>query len=387
MDATRIPPTDDGTPTGGDGPAMARRPRVMVLFGGRSGEHAISCATAGGVLRAIDRSRYDVVAVGITRTGQWVLADDDPDHWAIRGGRLPEVEDTSTHVLLPQGTADRDVQVLRDGRLEPPLEAVDVVFPLLHGPFGEDGTLQGLLELADVRYVGSGVLASAVGMDKHMMKLVLAGSGLRIGPFRVLPAGRTVDAQTVDTLVAELGLPLFVKPARAGSSLGITRVQDPAELPAAIAAAREHDPKVIVEAALVGREIECGVLEAEDGGTPDVSFPAEVHVADGFDFYDFEAKYLSTSGLTIPAEIPEEAIARLRAMAADVFEAMGCEGLARVDFFYTENGEILVNELNTMPGFTPSSAFPQMWAATGVDYVELIERMITTALRRDPGLR
>jgi len=390
MDATRIPPTDDGTPTGGDGPAMARRPRVMVLFGGRSGEHAISCATAGGVLRAIDRSRYDVVAVGITRTGQWVLADDDPDHWAIRGGRLPEVEDTSTHVLLPQGTADRDVQVLRDGRLEPPLEAVDVVFPLLHGPFGEDGTLQGLLELADVRYVGSGVLASAVGMDKHMMKLVLAGSGLRIGPFRVLPAGRTVDAQTVDTLVAELGLPLFVKPARAGSSLGITRVQDPAELPAAIAAAREHDPKVIVEAALVGREIECGVLGGRAGSPPRASLPGEIVVTDArHAFYDFEAKYLDEAGVTLacPAELAPEVVARVQDVAVRAFEAVGCEGLARVDVFVGEDGEVVVNEINTMPGFTPYSMYPRMWEVSGLGYDELVDELVGLALERPLGLR
>jgi D-alanine-D-alanine ligase len=390
MDATRIPPADDGTSTHGDGPAGVRRPRVMVLFGGRSGEHAISCATAGGVLRAIDRDRYDVVAVGITRAGQWVLADDDPDHWAIRDGRLPQVEDTSTHVLLPQGTADREVQVLRDGRLESPLEAVDVVFPLLHGPFGEDGTLQGLLELADVRYVGSGVLASAVGMDKHMMKLVLAGSGLRVGPFRVLPAGRTVDAQTLETVVAELGLPLFVKPARAGSSLGISRVEDPADLPAAIAAAREHDPKVIVEAALVGREIECGVLGGRAGSRPRASLPGEIVVTDArHAFYDFEAKYLDEAGVTLacPAELAPDVVARVQDVAVRAFEAVGCEGLARVDVFVGEDGEVVVNEINTMPGFTPYSMYPRMWEVSGLGYEELVDELVGLALERPLGLR
>ncbi|MBU4214609.1 MAG: D-alanine--D-alanine ligase, partial [Cellulomonas sp.] len=240
-------------------PASAR-PRVLVLFGGRSGEHTISCATAGGVLRAIDRERYDVLAVGITREGHWVLADDDPDRWSIRGDRLPEVEDTRTHVVLPQGVRDREVQALELGKVPRGIGTVDVVFPLLHGPFGEDGTVQGMLELADVRYVGSGVLASAVGMDKHMMKVVLAGHGLPVGDFEVvLPSQWRDDPQAVLDRLGRLGLPVFVKPARAGSSLGISRVDDVDELTAALATAQAVDPKVIVEAAVVGREIECGV--------------------------------------------------------------------------------------------------------------------------------
>ncbi|GIG39678.1 D-alanine--D-alanine ligase [Cellulomonas phragmiteti] len=362
----------------------------MVLFGGRSGEHAISCATAGGVLRAIDRDRYDVVAVGITRAGQWVLADDDPDRWVIRDGRLPEVEDTATHVLLPQGTADREVRVVRDGELAAPLGAVDVVFPLLHGPFGEDGTLQGLLELADVRYVGSGVLASAVGMDKHMMKLVLAGSGLTVGPFRVLPAGREVDAATYGAVVADLGLPLFVKPARAGSSLGISRVDDAADLPAAVAAAREHDPKVIVEAALVGREIECGVLGGRAGASPRASLPGEILVTDTrHAFYDFEAKYLDEAGVTLacPADLPADVVARVQDVAVRAFEAVGCEGLARVDVFVADDGNVVVNEINTMPGFTPYSMYPRMWDVTGVDYATLVDELVGLALERPTGLR
>ena len=389
MDATRTTLTDDGAPTGGGTPT-GRRPRVMVLFGGRSGEHAISCATAGGVLRAIDRERYDVVAVGITTTGRWVLADDDADHWAIRDGRLPQVEDTATHVLLPQGTTDREVQVLRDGSLGAPLGTVDVVFPLLHGPFGEDGTLQGMLELADVRYVGSGVLASAVGMDKHMMKLVLAGSGLAVGPFRVLPPGREPDAATLDAVVADLGLPLFVKPARAGSSLGISRVDDKADLADAIAAARVHDPKVIVEAALVGREIECGVLGGRGGAAPRASLPGEVVVTDArHTFYDFEAKYLDEAGVTLscPADLPDDVVARVQDVAVRAFEAVGCEGLARVDVFVTPDGEVVVNEINTMPGFTPYSMYPRMWAVSGVDYASLVDELVSLALERPTGLR
>ena len=386
MDATSTPLSDDARP----GATDPRRPRVMVLFGGRSGEHAISCATAGGVLRAIDRDRYDVLAVGITRRGEWVLADDDPDRWAIRDGHLPEVEDTATRVLLPQGTAERDVQVLHDGRLGAPLGAVDVVFPLLHGPFGEDGTLQGMLELADVRYVGSGVLASAVGMDKHMMKLVLAGSGLRVGAFRVVPAGPEPEPAVLDAIVADLGLPLFVKPARAGSSLGITRVADAADLPAAIAAAREHDPKVVVEAAVVGREVECGVLGGRGGAAPRASLPGEVVVAEAsHTFYDFAAKYLDQTGVTLacPADLPADVVARVQDAAVRAFEAVGCEGIARVDVFVTADGEVVVNEINTMPGFTPYSMYPRMWQASGVDYPELVDELVALALERPTGLR
>ena len=389
MDATSEPSGHDDTPA--PTPGTGRRPRVMVLFGGRSGEHAISCATAGGVLRAIDRDRYDVLAVGITPAGRWVLADDDPDRWAIVDGRLPQVEDTAAHVLLPQAVDDRDVQVLEAGRLPRVLGEVDVVFPLLHGPFGEDGTLQGMLELADVRYVGAGVLASAVGMDKHMMKLVLAGHGLPVGPFRVvLPGELDRDPEGVTARVAELGLPLFVKPARAGSSLGISRVTDLADLPAAIVAAQAHDPKVIVEAAIAGREIECGVLGGHDGERARASLPGEIVVTDPrHDFYDFEAKYLDEAGVTLacPADLPAGIVEAVRDVAVRTFEAVGCEGLARVDVFVTPDGDVVVNEINTMPGFTPYSMYPRMWEASGVGYAELVDELLRLALARPTGLR
>lgn len=372
--------------------SQQRKIRVAVVFGGRSSEHEISCVTAGSVLSVIDQDRYEVVPVGITRTGNWVLTSGDPDRFRIDQDTkaLPTVPEDGADLVLPFDAAGQ-LMVLTPDRGTERLAEVDVVLPLLHGPFGEDGTIQGLFEMIGVRYAGAGVFSSAAAMDKVFMKALLVGNGIPTSDFVGITdrQWRTERKRVLDD-IAELGATVFVKPARAGSSVGISKVTDSSDADAVVAAveaAREHDPKVLVEAQVVGREIECGVLEAEDGGTPDVSFPAEVHVADGFDFYDFEAKYLSTSSLTIPARIPEEATARLRAMAADVFEAMGCEGLARVDFFYTEDGRILVNELNTMPGFTPSSAFPQMWGATGVDYATLIERMITTALRRDPGLR
>jgi len=374
-------------------PATARsvRPRVMVLFGGRSGEHSISCATAGGVLRAIDRDRYDVLAVGITPSGRWVLADDDPDRWAITDGRLPQVEDTAAHVLLPQATDDRDVQVLERGLLPRTVGEVDVVFPLLHGPFGEDGTLQGMLELADVRYVGAGVLASAVGMDKHMMKLVLAGHGLPVGPFEVIRPGELErDPEGVVARIKALGLPLFVKPARAGSSLGISRVDDLADLAEAVEVARAHDPKVVVEAAIEGREIECGVLGGRAGERPRASLPGEIVVTDPrHAFYDFEAKYLDEGGVTLacPADLPPDVVAEVQEVAVRSFEAVGCEGIARVDVFVTPEGRVVVNEINTMPGFTPFSMYPRMWQASGVTYPELVDELIALALARPTGLR
>lgn len=367
-----------------------RRPRVMVLFGGRSGEHPISCVTAGGVLRAIDRDRYDVLAVGITRDGRWVPVDDDPDRWVITGGRLPEVTDAPARVLLPQAVDDRELQVLRGGVAEA-LGTVDVVFPLLHGPFGEDGTLQGMLELADVRYVGAGVLASAVGMDKQMMKLVFAGQGLTVGPYRVVRPGELDrDPAGVVARVQELGLPVFVKPARAGSSLGISRVDDWADLERAIRAAAEHDPKVVVEAAIVGREVECGVLGGADGRPARASLPGEIVVTDHrHAFYDFEAKYLDEASVRLecPADLPADVIERVRAIAVQAFDAVGCEGLARVDVFVTPDGDVVVNEINTMPGFTPFSMYPRMWAATGTDYPTLVDELLRLALERPTGLR
>ncbi|WP_028646906.1 D-alanine--D-alanine ligase family protein [Nocardiopsis sp. CNT312] len=371
-----------------------RKTRVAVVFGGRSSEHEISCVTAGSVLSAVDHDRYEIVPVGVTKSGHWVLASSDPGRLRIDPGTsaLPSVPEDGADLALSFDGAGQLLCLAPDGRAER-LPRVDAVLPLLHGPFGEDGTIQGLFEMMGVRYAGAGVFSSAAAMDKVFMKAMLSGNAIPTSDYvAVTDRQWRTERERKKALddIRALGDTVFVKPARAGSSVGISKVPDTSDLDsvsAAVEAAREHDPKVLVEAQVVGREIECGVLESEDGGVPDVSLPAEVHVADGFDFYDFEAKYLSTSSLTIPAGIPEEATARLRAMAADVFEAMGCEGLARVDFFYTADGEILVNELNTMPGFTPSSAFPQMWEATGVDYAALVERMLATALRRSPGLR
>jgi D-alanine-D-alanine ligase len=373
--------------------ASARKPRVAIVFGGRSSEHAVSTITAGSVLRAIDREAYQVLPIGITADGRWALTADEPARMAITDGRLPSVdqvaESAEGQVTLPVNPVSRGELVYTEPGADPKaLGEVDVVLPLLHGPWGEDGTVQGLLELSGVPYVGSGVLASAVGMDKEYTKRLLQAFGLPVGPYTVVrPREWDVEANrpAVRARIAELGFPVFVKPARAGSSMGITKVSDPEQLDAAMAEARRHDPKLIIEAGLVGRELECGVLEFEDG--PRASLPAEVMVGEGYDFYDFEAKYIDSSDVQIPAALTEDETARLQALAVEVFEALSCEGLARVDVFLLADGTFVVNEINTMPGFTPISAYPRMWEASGVPYPELIDRLIKAALRRSTGLR
>jgi D-alanine-D-alanine ligase len=361
--------------------------RVAVVFGGRSSEHAISCLTAGSVMAAIDHERYEVVPVGIARDGRWVLADGQ--RLALEGGRLPEVDGGGLPVALATDPAAGGLVVVEPGQVPRALGEVDVVLPLLHGPYGEDGTLQGMLELAGVRYTGAGVFASAAGMDKAFMKVIWQGAGLPVGPHVVVGdrAWRRERKRMVDE-IDELGRPVFVKPARAGSSMGISRVDSEEELEDAVEAAREHDPKVIVEAAIEGREIECGVLEGLGDDPPEASLPAEVHVSAGHDYYDFEAKYLDDGlRIDIPPDLPPAVVDEVRKMSVRAFEALGCEGLARVDFFYTPAGRLILNEINTMPGCTPASAFPKMWAATGLDYPALIDRWIRTALARRVGLR
>ncbi|MFC5906785.1 D-alanine--D-alanine ligase family protein [Streptacidiphilus monticola] len=372
--------------------SSSRKPRVAVVFGGRSSEHPISVVTAGSVLRALDREKYEVLPIGITTDGRWALTADEPSRMAITDGRLPAVEEIAEssegQVALPVSPVSRDVVLSEPGSVPKALGEVDVVLPLLHGPWGEDGTLQGMLELSGVPYVGSGVLSSAVGMDKEYTKRVLESFGLPVGPYTVVRPREWATEEgraAARARIAELGYPVFVKPTRAGSSIGITKVKDPADLDRAIAEAQRHDPKVIVEKGLTGRELECGVLEFEDG--PRASLPAEVLVSEEFDFYDFEAKYIDSNEVRIPAELTEDETRRLREVAVEVFEALSCEGLARVDVFLLEDGGYVVNEINTMPGFTPISAFPRMWEATGVSYPELVSRLIDTALHRSTGLR
>ncbi|ANS80635.1 D-alanine--D-alanine ligase A [Serinicoccus hydrothermalis] len=366
------------------------RHRVALVFGGRSDEHAISCATAASVLRALDRERYAVVPVGITREGHWVLVDDDPEALEIRDGRLPQVEDTGRQVFVPLGGVDHEwTWTGPDGQVGS-LGQVDVVFPLLHGPFGEDGTIQGMLELADLPYVGCGVLASAAMMDKHVMKVLFASAGLPVGPYALITDRQWKrDRAAALDAASSLHFPVFVKPARAGSSMGVVKVERPEELEVAVEKARDHDPKVLVEQGIEGREIECGVLGGRGTEPPRVSECGEIVVGGGHDFYDFEAKYLDEANvqITAPADIPDEVRDEVRRVAALAFEAADAEGLSRVDCFVTPRGEVVLNEINTMPGFTPYSMYPQAWAASGVSYPELVDELITLALERPLGLR
>ncbi len=366
-----------------------RLPRVAVIFGGRSTEHAISCLTAGCVLAAIDPAAYDVLAIGITRDGRWVLTPGDVATLARSGGAMPEVASSDSSVVLVPDPTSHELVMHGPNGTRTPLGQIDVVLPLLHGPYGEDGTLQGLLEMAGIPYVGSGVLSSAAAMDKQYMKLVLHGSGLPDIPHVVVrPREWDDDKPAVRESVASLGFPVFVKPARGGSSIGISKVHDISELDDAIERARVSDPKVIVEATVEGREVEVGVLEGIDGGPPDVSVAAEITVGGDREFYDFESKYIDDGAdIAIPAELAPEIESQIRTLAVMAFEALSCEGLARIDFFVTPNHRVLVNEVNTMPGFTPTSVFPRVWAASGIDYPALLDRLLKAALRRSTGLR
>lgn len=374
--------------------STGRKPRVAVVFGGRSSEHAISVVTAGAVLRAIDRTKYDVLPIGITADGRWALTADDPERMAIADRTLPSVEQLADSadgsVLLSVTPHSREAVYSEPGAVPKALGEVDVVFPVLHGPYGEDGTLQGMLDLAGIPYVGAGVLASAVGQDKEYMKRVFTSFGLPVGPYTVIRPREwqndpSAARKKIVDFAGEHGWPLFVKPARAGSSMGITKVDDLGGLDEAIAEAQRHDPKIIVESLLRGREIECGVLEFEDG--PRASVPAEIPPVTAHDFYDFEAKYIDSAAGIVPAPLTEEETRRVRELAVRAFDAASCEGLVRADFFLTEDGEFVINEINTMPGFTPISMYPRMWQETGVSYPELVDRLVQAALRRPTGLR
>ncbi|MCW2663620.1 MAG: D-alanine--D-alanine ligase [Mycobacterium sp.] len=366
----------------------SERVRVAVVFGGRSNEHAISCVSAGSILRNLDPQRFEVVAIGITPQGSWVLTDGNPDALAITNRQLPQVTaESGTELALPADPRRGGELISLSPGAGDVLTSVDVVFPVLHGPYGEDGTLQGLLELAGVPYVGAGVLASAAGMDKEFTKKLLVAEGLPVGPHAVLrPTRAVLSLEDCE----RLGLPVFVKPARGGSSIGVSRVSSWEQLPAAVANARRHDPKVIVEAAISGRELECGVLEMPDG-TVEASTLGEIRVAGvrgrEDSFYDFATKYLDDAAeLDVPAKVDDDIAYAVRQLAIRAFRAIDCQGLARVDFFLTEDGPI-INEINTMPGFTTISMYPRMWAASGVDYPTLLATMVQTALARGVGLR
>ena len=373
---------------------MSRKPgkvRVAVVFGGRSAEHSISCVSAGSVIAALDPDRFEIVRVGITPDGGWVLADPD-QRLAITDGKLPEVTG-GTAVSLVGDPAGRGLAVLDpSSAIGPALTGVDVVFPVLHGAYGEDGTIQGLLEMTGLPYVGSGVFASAASMDKEFTKKLLAAAGLPQGDHVVLrdaTGAVRADPELLDESARErLGLPVFVKPSRAGSSIGITKVTDWAQFPEAVATAAAVDPKVVVEASVPGREIECGVLAGVGGGLPQASLPAEIRLRPGVDWYDFSAKYLDDSvDFDVPADLTVEQTAAVQQASVQAYQALDCRGLARVDFFLGTGPDgrdrLVINEVNTMPGFTPISMFPRMWAASGVSYPELVDRLVRSALECD----
>ncbi len=335
--------------------------RVIILCGGQSSEHEISCVSAGGIMKAIDRREYEPILIGIKKNGQWVIPPPDQS-LEIVDGVLPEITEGSV-----VGISEILMQV-----------KPDVVFPILHGPYGEDGTIQGLLEIAGAKYVGSGVLASAVAMDKSFAKQIFQAHGLQVA------AGIALHQRdwngTID--IGALKYPLFVKPSRGGSSRGTTKVKSADHVAAAIDEALTFDTKVIIEEAILGREIECAVLQI--AGTAQGSPVGEIVVDSRFEFYDFEAKYLdSSTKLLIPNDLPSEAI---QVAAVEAFNALGCEGLARVDFFYTAQGELIINEINTMPGFTPTSVFAKLWSAAGREYSALITELLQSALLRSESV-
>ena len=354
---------------------MAERLRVGLLFGGRSAEHDVSVLSAGNVFRALDPARYDTVPIGITRSGAWLLCP-------IEGGVFPVAvpEGGPRVALIPGGAGRLAILPQRDAAAPDLSRVVDVVFPVLHGPFGEDGTVQGAAEIAGVAYVGSGVLGSAAAMDKDVAKRLMRDGGLPIARF--LSFARE-DAPDFDAVVAQLGRPVFVKPARLGSSVGISKAGTGQEFTEAIAEAFRHDRKILVEEYVRGREIECGVLEGEDGSLT-ASLPGEIVPSNRHGFYTYEAKYLDEEGaaIKVPADLAPEVSDKVRKLSIEAFRALGCEGLARIDFFLREDGKLIVNEVNTLPGFTNISMYPKVMEALGISYAELVDRLICHALAR-----
>lgn len=358
---------------------------VVLIFGGRSSEHSISCATAAGVMGAIDRSRYNLVTVGITRDGRFVPAVDDASVWALPAGdqALPVVEFAGETIEFAFD-GSREIFHTDASGVRHRLGAADVAFAVLHGPFGEDGTIQGFFELIGLPYVGNGVLASAAGMDKEFSKALFLQAGVPAVPHVVIHRHRWLaDPETALEQVRGLGrLPLFVKPARAGSSVGVSKVNSMVDFAAALEVAFAEDTKVVVERGVVGREVECAVLSGRDGSAPRVSFAGEI-IVHGREFYDFDAKYRDEAAveLIVPAVMAPAELAEMQSIAARAFDALGCRGLGRVDFFLTADG-FVVNEINTMPGFTPVSMYPRLWQASGLAYADLIDELIFLATER-----
>lgn len=334
-----------------------------VLCGGRSSEHSISCLSGGSLLDAIDREKYLPVPLGITQSGQWVSLEGITDRLSIRDGALPVIPEDA-----PRVTVNSDGIFVGEKNLE-----IDVIFPVLHGPYGEDGTIQGLLEMFDIPYVGAGVLASAIGMDKATCKRLFIEAGIPSVEFDVFfwQEWQGFKTEITSRLKEEFALPIFVKPSRAGSSNGISKVKAWSELDAAVTLAKEFDEKIVVEAFAPGRELECGILGDR------ASRVGEIRILGDHEFYDFDAKYLDDSTeLIVPAKIPAEVESEIQQLALDAYSLIDGKGIARVDFFLADDGQIILNEINTMPGFTATSMYPRLWDASGVPYREVITRLI-----------
>ena len=380
--------TEETQANGTAGASDAAKRTVVILFGGRSSEHGISCVTAAGVLRAIDRSLFDVILVGMTKQGATVLmSEEDLAGYRLEAGSLPEVHDNGTRVLWPASTATRSLTVIEETGALRSLGRADAVLPMLHGPYGEDGTVQGMLDLVGLPYVGSGVLGSSLCMDKHVVKTVLADAGIPVAPWRTVTQDELArDPYLVERLDEGLAYPLFVKPARAGSSVGVSRVTEAAGLPAALDIAFAEDRTVLIETGVTGREVEIAVLEGRRGEATRTSSVIGEIVFSGRDFYDFEAKYLGASGvdLELPARVTEAEFAAIRDAAVRAFEVAQCSTLSRIDFFLTADGPIL-NEINTLPGFTPISMYPRLWEESGLGYTELITELIELAIEKRPA--
>ena len=378
---------------------MAKK-RIVVMYGGKADEHSISCISAASALRALDTDKFEAIPVGITKDGKWIVNGENPLGWSLDEG-LPTVEKTpgAKEVVLEVALGQDGFFAREDDGTLTPFGHVDAVFPVLHGPYGEDGTIQGLFEMMGVPYVGCGVLASAACMDKHYTKVLLAAAGIPVAPGITLDARSfdkasefKSDADAIMAQVSEAGLqyPLFVKPSRAGSSFGVTKVEhegDAAELAAAVYEASHHDWRILVEQGIDAREIECAVLCPKAGEAPQASWPGEIVLdkrAEGDDqFYDFDSKYMdaAASHVEVPANLPEETLNLVRETAKKAFVAVDGAGLSRVDTFVTKDGKVMVNEINTMPGFTSISMYPKAWEATGVRYTDLITMLIEGVLR------
>ncbi|HRE40173.1 MAG TPA: D-alanine--D-alanine ligase [Ignavibacteria bacterium] len=353
----------------------SKKKRVGIIFGGKSAEHEISLLSARNVIEAIDKSKYEVVLIGIDKTGKWYLNEDSKFLLNESDPSKIKLEHSEEELALIPGDYGKQMISLNSNKS---IGNIDVAFPILHGTFGEDGTVQGLLKLSDIPFVGADVLGSAVGMDKDVMKRLLRDSGVKIPNFLVFNKfsyGKT----TPEEIIKKLGLPLFLKPANMGSSVGISKAHNKEEFIKAVEEAFKFDSKIIIEENINGREIECSVLGNEE---PIASLPGEVHPT--HEFYDYEAKYMDENGATfeIPAKLDNEIVEKIRYAACESFKVLCCEGMARVDFFLTDDNEIYVNEINTIPGFTKISMYPKMWEATGIPYNELISRLIELAIER-----